>query len=68
MEKVTAEWSAELWVHCPHCKEYQDVKVLEIDCWHETFDLTANQEDIGWEYTCTNEECKKEFIIDKTEW
>ena len=64
-QSVSAEWSADLWVKCPQCKKYQEIKYQEIDEWWDIFNVCAN-ENIEYEHIC--EECKKPFSVTSTSW
>lgn len=59
METATAQANLDIWVHCPHCTEFQDVTEQLRECLDD--DLRAS--DIDQEITCSNPACEKEFIV-----
>lgn len=70
---VTAEWSIELWITCPHCGHYFDYFDTD-DCrsgGYENFDTEGiwctNSFDKNMAIHIDCPECEKPFVVDKTE-
>ena len=67
MKKNEAQWSAELWVDCPYCEEYQQIEYDKIDEWWGVVgNICESTNDLNHVHQC--EECKKEFIVENTNW
>ncbi|MCP4355757.1 MAG: hypothetical protein GY793_09050 [Proteobacteria bacterium] len=63
--KEPAELSLELWVYCPYCEEYQEVPWSD---YFERDELLKIKKGLNILQKCDNEDCGKEFEIDKTVW
>ena len=70
MKKATATWSAELWVECPHCEDYQEIKFTDIDDWWCYFGDICESKNNGLEHEheCSNNYCQKVFTVNETEY
>ena len=60
MKTAVAETSIEIWVHCPHCDEYQN----RLEDLREELDYNElRAEECEAEIKC--EDCEKSFIVNK---
>jgi ribosomal protein S27E len=57
MKTASAETSIEIWVHCPHCTEYQN----RFDDLREALDGEPRAEECNEVIKC--EDCGEEFVV-----